>query len=103
MPKLRVPDRQPRDPRAALRIGDVNQLNALKTVLAFCINGISAVLFAIDGKVDWDYALAMAVTAIVGGYVGARQALRLPPVYVRWLVIVIGFSLAGYFFWKETQ
>ncbi len=42
----------------------------------------------------------MAVAAIAGGYVGARVALRLPPTYVRWLVVAIGFTLAGYFFAK---
>lgn len=85
---------------AFLDLADIYEMNALKTWLAFCINGISAVLFVIDGQVVWDYALVMAVAAIAGGYLGARLALRLPPAYVRWIVVVIGFTLAAYFFWK---
>ena len=85
---------------AFLDLADIHEMNALKTWLAFCINGISAVLFVIDGQVVWNYALAMAVAAIAGGYLGARLALRLPPAYVRWIVVVIGFTLAAYFFWK---
>ena len=53
--------------------------------------------------VVWHYALAMAVAAIVGGYLGADFARRLPAVYVRALVIVIGFSLGGYYLWKQFQ
>jgi uncharacterized membrane protein YfcA len=83
---------------AFLDLADIHEMNALKTWLAFCINGISAVLFAFSGQVEWSYALAMAAAAMVGGYVGARLALRLPAVYVRWVVIVIGFTLAIHFF-----
>jgi hypothetical protein len=48
---------------AALRVGDVNQMNALKTVLGACINGISVVVFIADHKVAWRYALPMAAPA----------------------------------------
>ena len=51
--------------------------------------------------VEWRYALAMAVAAIVGGYLGARFSLLLPPHVVRWIVIVIGFSLAAYYFHRQ--
>jgi uncharacterized membrane protein YfcA len=85
-----------------LDLADIHEMNGLKTWLAFCINGISAVIFVLDGQVVWTYALVMALAAIVGGYVGARQALRLPPIYVRWVVITIGFTLAAYFFYKQS-
>jgi uncharacterized membrane protein YfcA len=88
---------------AFLDLDGIHQMNAIKTWLAFCINGISAILFIIDGQIVWPFALAMAVAAVAGGYLGARLALRLPPVYVRWLVIAIGFFLAAYFFVKQTQ
>jgi hypothetical protein len=42
----------------------------------------------------------MAAAAILGGYLGARMALRIPPRLVRWAVICIGFGLAGYYFWR---
>ncbi len=87
---------------AFLDLGSIHEMNALKTWLAFCINGISAILFVVDGQVVWSYALAMTVAAIIGGYVGARLALRLRPIYVRWVVIVIGFTLALYFFYEQA-
>lgn len=81
-----------------LGIGDINRLNALKTFLAVCINGASVSVFAWDEKIAWAPALSMAVAAIIGGYLGARAARRLPRAAVRWTVIVIGFGLAGYYF-----
>ena len=61
------------------------------------MNLVSAILFAAFALVRWDYAVAMAFAAIIGGYVGARLSLRkLQPIYVRWIVIAIGFGLAAY-------
>jgi len=83
---------------AFMGVGDIHQMNALKTVLNGCINGISVIVFVADGMVAWHYALPMAVAAIVGGYLGALAALRVKPRFVRWAVICIGFSLAIYYF-----
>jgi uncharacterized membrane protein YfcA len=86
---------------AALRVGDVNQMNALKTVLGSCINGISVVVFIADQKVAWHFALPMAVAAIVGGYLGARLALVIKPRYTKWLISAVGLGLAAYFFLRR--
>jgi uncharacterized membrane protein YfcA len=81
-----------------LGLKDIHETNALKSFLAFCMNIVAAGLFIARGMVVWEYALAMAVTAIIGGYLGARLSLLLRPVFVRWIVIIIGFSLAAYYF-----
>jgi len=82
-------------------IADVHRMNALKTFLAAAINGVSAVVFVAEGTVEWRYAVLMAGAAILGGYAGARTARRLDPRWVRWLVILIGFGLAGYYFSQQ--
>jgi uncharacterized membrane protein YfcA len=79
-------------------VGDIHRMNAAKTFLAALINGASVVVFIGDAKVEWWFAAPMAATAIVGGYVGARVARRLPAAFVRYAVIAIGFSLATYYF-----
>lgn len=79
-------------------IGNIHRMNAVKTFLAAMINGASVIEFIRRGMVNWEYAGAMAGAAVVGGYVGARVARRLPPQYVRYAVIVIGFGLAVYYF-----
>lgn len=83
---------------ALMGAGDIHRLNSLKTVLNACINGVSVIIFVSDGKVVWECALPMAVASILGGYLGARLALRVQPRYVRWAVIVIGFGLAAIYF-----
>ncbi|MDB6030340.1 MAG: hypothetical protein JWM16_678, partial [Verrucomicrobiales bacterium] len=60
---------------AFLGLKDIHQINALKTYLAFCMNVVAAGLFIYRDWVRWDYALAMAGAAIIGGYLGARLSL----------------------------
>lgn len=79
----------------------IHETNAAKTILAAFINAVTVVVFIIEGKVVWKYALTMAVAATVGGYLGAHFARRLPASYVRLLVIAIGFGLSAYYLWKE--
>jgi uncharacterized membrane protein YfcA len=82
-------------------IKDIHQMNALKTLLAVLINGVSVIVFAAEGKVDWRYAPIMALAAIAGGYAGARVARRLNRELVRWIVIAIGFGLAAHYFYQQ--
>jgi uncharacterized protein len=82
---------------------DIHRMNALKTLLAACINGVSVVVFVVERKVEWRYALSMAVAAIVGGYLGARVARRLDSQVVRWVVVLIGLGLAAHSFYKQWQ
>jgi uncharacterized membrane protein YfcA len=82
-------------------VGDIHRMNAVKTFLASGINTASAAVFIRDGLVNWNYAWPMVIAAIIGGYAGARVARRLPPSYVRYAVIVIGFGLSAYYFIKE--
>ena len=82
-------------------IGDINRMNAVKTLLNAGINGVSVVIFMMNDEIRWSYALPMAVFAIIGGYLGARIALRIRPRQVRWIVIGLGFSLAGFYFYRQ--
>ena len=82
-------------------LGDIHQMNAVKTVLAACINALSVVVFVCEGFVVWRLAGLMATAAVVGGFLGAHYGRRLPRLLVRWTVIVIGFGLAAKFFYEQ--
>jgi len=82
-------------------IPDIHGMNGLKSILAALMNGATAVIFIMEGVVVWRYAVVMAVAAMAGGYLGARGARRLSPVYVRAIVIVIGFGVAAYTLYKR--
>jgi uncharacterized membrane protein YfcA len=79
---------------------DIHQMNGLKAVLGTAINGVAIIVFVLEGKVLWPYALVMMGTSLVGGFVAAHYSRRLAGKYVRWFVIAIGFLLAAYFFSK---
>jgi len=80
---------------------NIHEMNALKTVLATAINGVAIIVFIWEQKIHWPFALAMMATSTVGGFVAARFSRRIKGIYVRYFVIVVGFSLAAFYFWKR--
>jgi uncharacterized membrane protein YfcA len=83
---------------ALMGLGDIHQMNALKSLFASAINGMSVIVFVAKGKIDWRYAIPLTVAAIAGGFLGASVARRLDKNVVRHSVIAIGFALALYYF-----
>jgi len=82
---------------------NMHEMNAIKTVLAGCINGMSVAIFVWEGKVNWPIALMMMVTSIIGGYLAASYGRRLKPIYIRYFVIAMGFILSAWFFYGQWQ
>jgi uncharacterized protein len=82
---------------AMMGMSDIHVMNALKTLLASCINGVAVITFIIAGVVVWPQAILMIVGAVIGGYGGAYYARKLPQKWVRLFVIIVGFSMTIYF------
>ena len=80
---------------------DIHEMNSLKVVLGGSVNGIAAVYFIVSGMVYWPYVLIMAVAAILGGYLAAGVARKLGKVFVRRVVIGVGFIMAISLFVKH--
>ncbi len=79
---------------------DIHEMNALKTVLSTCINGIAMVTFIVSGAVIWPYAILMSVGTLLGGYWGVYYVRKVDPKLVRWFVIAVGLGMTLYFFVK---
>ena len=79
---------------------DLNQMNGLKSWLSFALSVISFVIFAIGGQVAWLPAAVMSIGTILGGYLGAPVARRLPVSWLRALIAAIGFGMTALFFWR---
>jgi uncharacterized membrane protein YfcA len=77
---------------------NMHQMNGLKSVLASVINGVAVIVFITHQNVVWPYAALMMATSIAGGYLAAHYSRKIPSRIVRYLVILIGFLLAGYYF-----
>jgi uncharacterized membrane protein YfcA len=88
---------------AMMGLSDIHAMNGLKTVLNALINGVSAVWFISQRDVDWYYASIMMVAAIIGGYAGAHVARRLDKNTIRRAVVVIGFTLAAFEFYRQYK
>lgn len=77
---------------------DLLEVNALKNWLSAVIYSVAVATFVIAGAVSWPHTLVMLVTATVGGYVGAVLARRIPAMWLRRGIIVIGGLLSVYYF-----
>lgn len=80
---------------------DVHEMNALKNVIAVCINGVAALTFMALGLIVWPLAGIMALGAMLGGYGGAKLARRVGRKTVRRAIIAIGFAIAAWMFVKQ--
>jgi uncharacterized protein len=81
-------------------IEDLHEINALKVVSTSLANGVAFLIFVISGNVEWRYCLMAMVACAIGGYTSARFARLIPQPVLRGMVIVIGFGMAAWFFWK---
>jgi uncharacterized membrane protein YfcA len=80
---------------------DLNEINALKVVSTTMANGVAFVIFVVGRQVEWRYCLLAMVACAIGGYSSARLSRDVPAPVLRGLVIVIGFGMAAWFFWKN--
>lgn len=72
----------------------LTRLNALKQSISFSVNTAAALFFVFSGQVVWTAVLVMAVGALTGGALGGKLAGRIKPTTLRWVVVVIGITVA---------
>jgi len=77
---------------------DIHRMNALKTALAFVINGVALVFFALSRIVNWPLAALMGMGGLLGGYFGARLAKRVNQRHLRMFVVIMGLIASAYLF-----
>lgn len=84
-----------------LGLGDIHEMNALKTVLSSLINLVASIWFVWAGLIDWPKASVMTVGALVGYFLGAHYSQRISQKRVRQIVTAIGLVLSAVTFYKE--
>jgi uncharacterized membrane protein YfcA len=72
--------------------------NALKVLFSWIINAVAAVIFLVAGAAWLPEAGLMAVGNVIGGFVGAKLAQRLPPTGMRLFAVGVGLYAALKFF-----
>jgi uncharacterized protein len=76
----------------------IAEINALKTVITTVANGMAVITFIAHRAVDWKFCWFMMIACAIGGYTGARNARLISDKILRPIIIVLGFSIAIYFF-----
>lgn len=79
---------------------DIHVMNGLKVAAAVIAHTVSALILIATDTLDWPIAIILMVGAAIGGYGGAYIAKKLPALWIRYFVIIYGFSVTVYFFAK---
>lgn len=81
---------------------DIVLMNSLKMLLATLMNATATAAFVFSGKIHWLECVILSVGSIAGGFAGAHAGSRIPPLYVKIFVIVIGVVLSVHFYLKTA-
>jgi uncharacterized membrane protein YfcA len=71
------------------------RVSALKNAVSVVVGLGTVLVFALFGPVDWVAVAVLAPSTLVGGYVGARVARRLPARVLRWTIVAVGVGVAA--------
>jgi uncharacterized membrane protein YfcA len=82
-------------------LGDIHEMNALKTVLSSLINLVASIWFIFAGLIHWPKALVMTAGALAGYYLGAHYSQRIPQRRVRQIITAIGLILSAVTFYQQ--
>ena len=77
---------------------DLHAMNGLKNLVSALLTAMAVAIYAVGGVGLWPRALPMMGAAVVGGYLGARVARRLPPPVLRAGIVLTGLVMSALFF-----
>jgi uncharacterized protein len=83
-----------------LGLHNLKLANALKSVISAVTATVTLVVFGIFGPVDWLVVAVAAPASLLGGFLGARIAVRIPATPLRVLIVVFGVVVAAYLFFR---
>ena len=84
-----------------LGLRDINQMNALKVVLALLMNFSAVVWFIMKGGVTWHWAWWLMAGSMSGYWLGSHLAQRIPAAWVRGIASLIGLAISIQLFVKQ--
>jgi uncharacterized protein len=81
-----------------LGLGRLKLANAMKSAISLVTASVTVVVFGIWGPVAWEYVAVCAPASLVGGFLGAKIASRIPSTPLRVLIVVFGVAVSIYLF-----
>ncbi len=85
----------------SLRGYNLRKATAHTKALVLVVNGISALLFAVTGRVQWGLALAMAGAQILGAWWGSGLVIRRGTRLVQPVLVVVTLAMALHLLWRR--
>jgi uncharacterized protein len=79
------------------------RVTALKNIVSAVVGVVTVLVFALIGQVDWAAVGVVAPATLVGGYVGARIARRLPGAVLRAIIVTFGLAVGGWLLYKAYR
>jgi uncharacterized protein len=70
----------------------LQRINAVKNVLAALVNLTAGIVFVFVAEVAWPVVALLAGGSIVGGVLGARLGRRMPTIWLRGVIVVVGIA-----------
>ena len=74
----------------------LRRINARKNLISAVVGLVTIVVFGLAGHVDWVAVAVLAPATVVGGYLGARLARRLPAPVLRTVIVTFGLVVGTY-------
>jgi uncharacterized membrane protein YfcA len=84
-----------------LGLGRLKLANAMKSAISLVTATVTVVIFGIFGPVSWAYVAVCAPASLLGGFLGAKVATRIPSTPLRVLIVVFGVSVSIYLFLRS--
>jgi uncharacterized membrane protein YfcA len=84
-----------------LGLGRLKLANAVKSVLSLVTATVTVVIFGIWADVAWEYVAVCAPASLLGGFLGAKVATRIPSTPLRVLIVVFGVAVSVYLFLRS--
>ena len=81
-----------------LGLGRLKLANAIKSVISMVTATVTLVIFGIWGPVAWEVVAVCAPASLIGGFLGAKVATRIPSTPLRVLIVVFGVAVSIYLF-----
>ena len=72
-----------------LSTGDLVASNAVKNLIGFVVTLVATLVFAMFGQIHWIPGLVMAVGNVLGGYVGAKLAIKKGNRLIFWFLVIV--------------
>lgn len=85
---------------AVAGLSDIHAMNGLKLLLSVVVASIAVARFGFSGSIAWIEGSAAFLGTLIGGYVAARMADRIPAQGIRVGIIIYALILTAIFFWQ---